>query len=242
MKRALALGLAAAACGGVATPPGERRIPVLLPYDGGSAWDEVRSRDAGAVADAGPRPPFENEGFEVPARDGGLHGMSCGWLDAPDNCWKAAMASVLRCLGDAGVGRLADTRCAFGNGAAWQSSSPPAFGTADGGERGWTTAVRLEGPSGATCLETAHGFAKARFITPAGTLHLSNTSLFDYELRCTDGTTFSNQADAGACDSFGLRFLFGGVPGFDAQCSDTACWLRATGTTSGVTRRATCAL
>ena len=249
------LALLTMACGGMAGPVAPpREVPILLPYENGVAVDpvrdagQVRTTDAGAspadagIADAG-APIYVNPPFHVPPHDGGVLGMSCAWLDAPPavNCWKAAMESVHTCLGDAGPGRFVDGYHAeLASGGKLQSSAAAAFHPMDGGTHGWNTAVRVTTASGAVCLETANGFAKARVTTPGGTVHFRNTSLFEYELTCPDGRVYTNVSDAGTCDSFGLRFLFGGVPGFDAQCSDTSCWQRATGTVTGVKQLATC--
>jgi hypothetical protein len=209
-----------------------------LPTAGGGAvaaqpgvGDAGAAHDAGGMVDTG----FANARFELPDAGGADAGpMTCAWLDGP-NCWKRQVDRFRDCGVPVGaVGHFApDGRsCAFDGGAVLDFSSQVPE-RPDGGTTFWVTAVRLRDGRGASCFETAFALGRGRFRSGGEDVYSHSTSLLTYEIICPDGRRYDNVRENGACDTFGLRFLGGTVPGFDVACDAAECRVVFTGAGDG---------
>ncbi|MDX2015073.1 MAG: hypothetical protein SFW67_33070 [Myxococcaceae bacterium] len=204
--------------GGGAELPGDAG-----PFDAGPP-------DAGVAFDAG----FTNAPFTLPDA-GGLDAgaMTCAWLDGP-NCWKQQADRFRDCGLPVGVvGRLTpDGRsCTFDGGVVIDFSGD-APERPDSGTSLWITALRVRTGSG-SCFETAYTLGRSRFRAGSVDVYSHNTSLLTYEIICPDGRRYDNVRENGACDTFGLRYLGGGVPGHDVACDATECRVLFNGTSEG---------
>jgi hypothetical protein len=212
-------------------------MTVLVPSGGGGGTMESDAglRDAGP-RDAGPADAgFLNAAFQLP--DGGgqdAGAMTCAWLDGT-NCWKRQVDRFRDCgLPVGAVGQLAaDGRsCAFDGGVVidFSGEAPERL---DAGTTLWFTALRVRDGRGASCFETAFTLGRARFRSGGEDVFSHNTSLLTYEIICPDGRRYDNVSENGACDTFGLRYLGGGVPGHDVACDATECRVQFTGSSEG---------
>ncbi|MCU0696772.1 MAG: hypothetical protein MUC96_09600 [Myxococcaceae bacterium] len=160
--------------------------------------------------------------------------MTCAWLDG-QNCWKRQVDRFRDCGVPVGaVGRFTDggEACHFDGGVVIDFSSPlPEAG--DGGNTLWITALRVRDARGTSCFETAYTLGRTRFRAGTEDVHSHNRSLFTYEMICPDGRRYDNVAENGACETFGLRYLGGGVPGHDVVCDGAECRVLFNGTTEG---------
>jgi hypothetical protein len=198
---------------------------------GGAVEVDAGSIDAGIAVDAG----FTNARFTLPDAGGVDAGaMTCAWLDGT-NCWKRHVDRFRDCgLPVGSIGQLSsDGRsCAFDGGVlidfSGQVPAPP-----DAGTTLWITALRVRDARGAACFETAYTLGRSRFRAGTDDVYSHNTSLLTYEIHCPDGRRYDNVAENGACDTFGLRYFAGGVPGHDVVCDSSECRVQFTGTAEG---------
>jgi hypothetical protein len=145
--------------------------------------------------------------------------MSCEWLDG-DNCWKRFVARAETCKGlvDAG-GSFNEDRdaCTYDSDGYLEFAGPLSTPSK---ESVLFPAVdwRIVDDEGEACMTgKILGVGKTLLDIDGEVVYFENKSLTEYEITCSDGTTYSNVKE-GVCADFGARWLAHTVPGVLLAC------------------------
>ena len=203
-----------------------------LGADGGSCSAELESDGRADAWEFGDLPS------ESPAQP-----LTCEYLDG-GTCWTDLIEEAARCIPSGEVGRFSPdrTECTFSDGTTIEWD-----GDVERLNPGQTSLSiiqhRILRPSGEACLTIRWlGVAHAAFDIDGQVGILRADSLLTFSMICPNGATYANDV-AGTCEDTGLRWLAGGLPGYDVVCHGDrdACDLLVKGGRSGRTEvLATC--